>query len=57
MKAILSEAGLGGYQVSDVRQADADSFDPVDLDVLEQGTLDDYEIEYETDYELLDQLS
>jgi hypothetical protein len=57
MKAILAEAGMGGFHVTDVQQADADSFDSIDLSVLEQGTLDHFEEEYEIDYDLIDSLS
>lgn len=57
MRGILAEAGLGGFEVTDVRQADADSFDSIDLTVLEQGTLDHFEEEFEADLDFMDQLS
>ena len=57
IQAVLAESGLGGYKVTDVRQADADSFDTVDVDLFECGELDQYEIEFESDFDILESRS
>lgn len=57
MRAVLADAGLGGFHVTDVEAVDADTFDSVSLDTLELNTLDEFEAEFEADYDLLDSLS